>query len=107
MPGKSPSFNNQQKKSNIRLVENALLFSIPLLIGIGDYDIFIIFATCLMFLRIILLVKYHKVFTKWELFKELFNRFSWFFFNGIYFTYWILEKIDFNAVEETKRFQIL
>ena len=93
MPGVSPKFNDEQKKCLVNFIENMLLFVIPFLVGIGNVDLFMITSLFYMFFRIGILIKFRSVYSKWDFFKEIFNRVTWLIFNFIYLGYYIAEKI--------------
>ena len=79
------------------LLENAVLLVVPLLIGIGNVDLFMVAALLLMTFRLGYLLSKRRFYSRWELFKECFNRLTWLCFTLIYCIYWVLEKTDIDS----------
>ena len=100
LPLKEGKFNEEQEKCKVGLLENFLLSVVPLLVGIGDLDVFMVAALLLMVFRLSYLLSKRQLYTRWELFKECFNRLTWLSFTLIYCIYWILEKVEVDDPTE-------
>ena len=90
----SPKLNPEKRKVFLSLIENIMLVVIPLLIGLGNLDVFMVFSLLLMIFRLYLIIAYRKIFDNWDFCKEMFNRLIWVTFNFIYLGYYIIEKMD-------------
>ena len=77
-----------------------MLFVIPFLVGLGDVDLFVVVSSCLMVFRLGYLLAKRRFYSKWEFFKETFNRLTWLSFNMLYAVYWVLQKMDLDPTEE-------
>ena len=93
---KEGKLSGEQEKCKVGLLENAVLLVVPLLIGIGNVDLFITAALLLMVFRLGYLLSKRRLYSRWELFKECFNRLTWLCFTLIYCIYWVLEKLSID-----------
>ena len=89
---KKKKLNLKKNKCYVSLVENMLYFLVPFLIALGDIDLSIVSLSCLMAYRFTLVMKHREAYSKWELFKEVFNRVTWILMNLIYLGYYFIEK---------------
>ena len=67
---------------------------LPCFIGFGHVGFLVNFAFALMLVRLGLVLKHYQLFSKWELFKALFNRLAWLSFSTIFVGYWVLEQMQ-------------